>query len=231
MSGASLALTVALCPSVVEAQSSPPTDSSVVHAARRALSEGRPFLASRLLAPLLGAPRFRIPTRCCSAPAPLPVGRRGGAWSASWTEWSGSTGWRTERSRSLLARARVERSEDAVLDAHAAVATAPPGALGRRLVTLARAFDRAGVLDSAAATYLRAASQLPKSGTGSCFEPPVSRRILRRAGCSISRSAWLPRFPACAGLKPPPWIGPAIPPAPRKSTTPSARRSHRFGSA
>ena len=95
----------------------------------------------------------------------------------------------------MLARARVERSEDAVLDAHAAVATAPPGALGRRLVTLARAFDRAGVLDSAAATYLRAASQLPEIGDWPCFEPPVSRRILRRAGCSISRSAWLPRFP------------------------------------
>jgi soluble lytic murein transglycosylase len=164
MSGASLALTVTLRPSVGEAQSSPPTDSSVVHAARLALSEGRPFLASRLLAPLLSA--SSLP----DSSTVLLAARAASGWEAwgSVVRLLDGRVWldRMEggEGRSLLARARVERSEDAVLDAHAAVATAPPGALGPRLVTLARAFDRAGVLDSAAATYLRAASLLPDIG-------------------------------------------------------------------
>ena len=68
------------------------------------------------------------------------------------------------KGRALLARARVERSEDAVRDAQAAVRTAPADDLGDRLVTLARAFDRGGVLDSAAATYRHAAELLPEIG-------------------------------------------------------------------
>jgi soluble lytic murein transglycosylase len=63
--------------------------------------------------------------------------------------------------RALLARARVERGEDAVADARAAVSTSPEGELGHRVVTLARAFDRARLLDSAARAYRRAALLLP----------------------------------------------------------------------
>ena len=65
--------------------------------------------------------------------------------------------------RALLARARVERGEDAVADAQAALRDAGSAAAGEgaRLVTLARAYDRMHLLDSAAAAYNRAAARLP----------------------------------------------------------------------
>ena len=203
MSGASLALTVALCPSVVEAQSSPPTDSSVVHAARRALSEGRPFLAS-------------VSWLRSSAPS-LPDSNTvllGARAAAGWEAWGSVVRlldgmvWldRMEDGEGPLVagpgKGRTQR--DAVLDAHAAVATAPPGALGRRLVTLARAFDRAGVLDSAAATYLRAASQLPEIGDWLLLRAAGVEKDSSARGVLYQQIRLATALPACAGLKPPP---------------------------
>ena len=161
MSGASLALTFVCCPPLVLAQSSPTPDSTIVQEAGRALADGRPYLASRLLTPLLAAPSFRDSTTV------LLAARAAAAWE-SWgsvvrllegAEWLDRL--ESGEGRFLLARARVEQSGDAVLDAHAAVASAPARALGARLIVLARAFDRAGVLDSAASAYRAAADLLP----------------------------------------------------------------------
>jgi len=129
--------------------------------ATRALSQGRPYLASRLLAPVLSGPGGTDPGLVLLAAKA----------AAAWEGWGtvvrllAAEPWldRTEggEGRALLARARVERSEDAVEDARAAVKDRgfdPPGA---RLVTLGRALDRANLLDSAALAYEKAAARLP----------------------------------------------------------------------
>jgi len=164
LSGASLALTCVLFPPPVQAQSPPAPDSSIVKEARRALSDGRPYLASRLLAPLLASPSPRDSTTVLLAARA----------AAGWEAWGivvrllEGQPWldRVEggEGRALLARAKVERSEDAVGDARAAVTIAPAGTMGPRLVTLARAFDRADQMDSAAMAYRRAAELLPDVG-------------------------------------------------------------------
>src|SRR6185503_6191853 len=111
--------------------------------------EGRPYLASRLLAPLpasTASPRDSATVLLAARAA------------AGWESWGtvvrllDGAGWldRLEdgAGRALLARAKVELSSDAIRDANAAVTAAGARELGPRLVTLARAFDRAGVLDS-----------------------------------------------------------------------------------
>jgi peptidoglycan lytic transglycosylase len=161
VSGASLAATLVLSLPLATPQSSPSPDSTTVLAARQALSEGRPYLASRLLAPLFATSTPRDSTTV------LLAARAAAGWEAWGTVVRLLDGamWidRLEagEGRALLARARVEQSADAVRDALAAVATAPAIARGPRLVTLARAFDRAGDLDSAASAYRRAAELLP----------------------------------------------------------------------
>lgn len=136
-------------------------DSSVVSDAAGALASGRPYLASRTLAPLLASPTPRDPAITLLAARA----------AAGWDSWGNvvrllaGEPWLDQleggAGRALFARARVERSEDAVSDAEAAVASAPAGERGPRLVILARAYDRAGILDSAARTYRRAAVLLP----------------------------------------------------------------------
>ena len=144
-----------------QGQSPPTTDSSVVSEAAGALKSGRPYLASRILAPLLSSPAPRDPaTTLLAARA-----------AAGWDSWGNvvrllaGEPWLDQldagAGRTLLARARVERSEDAVRDAEAAAGNAPPKEQGSRLVILARSYDRAGILDSAALTYRRAAALLP----------------------------------------------------------------------
>jgi soluble lytic murein transglycosylase len=132
--------------------------------ATRALLDNRPFRATQLLSPVLATPAGR-------APETILLAARAAAGWEGWTTvvrllspepWldriEGGEG------RALLARARVERGDDAIQDARAAVQTASPAALGSRLVTLARAFDRADLLDSAASAYRRAATELPSVG-------------------------------------------------------------------
>ncbi len=129
--------------------------------ATRALSQGRPYLASRLLAPLLTGP----------GPADPALVLLASKAAAGWEGWGtvarllAGQPWLDKaeggEGRALLARARVERGEEAVEDARAAVRDGgfdPPGA---RLVTLGRAFDRANLLDSAALAYQKAAARIP----------------------------------------------------------------------
>ncbi len=143
------------------AQTAPPPDTAAaVAAATRAMSQGRHYLASRKLAPF-------VTTAGAGDPAVVLLAAKA---AAEWDGWGtvvrllAGRPWldRTEggEGRALLARARVERGEDAVGDARAAVHDAGTAA-GARLVTLGRAFDRANLLDSAALAYEKAAARLP----------------------------------------------------------------------
>ena len=136
----------------------------MVSEAAGALKSGRPYLAFRMLGPLLSSPAPRDPaTTLLAARA-----------AAGWDSWGNvvrllaGEPWLDQleagAGRALLARARVERSEDAVRDAETATGNAPANERGPRLVILARAYDRAGILDSAALTYRRAAALLPGIG-------------------------------------------------------------------
>ncbi len=149
----------------LSAQAAPPSDPApLISAAGQALAEGSPFRASRTLAPLLTAPHGRDPALV------LLAARAASRWDgwATVVRLLRAEPWldRLEdgEGRALLARALVERSDDALGDARAAAAGAPAEVLGPRLVTLARAFDRANLLDSAALTYRRAAVLLPSIG-------------------------------------------------------------------
>jgi soluble lytic murein transglycosylase len=163
LAGASLVLGLGLVVAArLDAQGSPPVEQSrAVADATRALSQGRPYLASRLLVPAVTGPG-------ASEPALVLLAARA---ASEWEGWGtvvrlldGQT-WldRAEggEGRALLARARVERGEDAVEDARTAVKDGGADGPGVRLVTLARAFDRAALADSAALTYQRAAARLP----------------------------------------------------------------------
>ena len=178
---------------------SPASDSTVVSAAAGALAAGRPYLASRMLAPLVGStvPRGRATTLLAARAA------------AGWDAWGNvvrllaGEPWLDQvdagAGRALLARARVERSEDAVRDAEAAVASAPTGELGPRAVILARSYDRAGILDSAALNYRRAAALLP------AIEDWL---LLRAAGVerdSLTRDSLLARITLPAARPRIPW--------------------------
>ena len=163
--GASLA--VALCAArpgaaVAQAAALPEPPQGPAADASRALARGKAYEATRLLAPLLALPGPRPPDLTLLAARA----------AAGWDGWASVvrllTGepWLDQleggEGRALLARARLERGEDAALDeAHASVRSAPPEALGPRLITLGRALDRGDQRDSAAAVYRHAAMLLP----------------------------------------------------------------------
>jgi hypothetical protein len=131
--------------------------------AAQALEQGRPWQASRLIAPVLADSTRRTPGAVMLA-----------ATAAS--EWGG---WREVsqlldgrpwldsvpdgRARLLLARAALEQHQDsaalrfALAARHSNVAARD----GERLVLLAQALERLQARDSAAATYSRAADMLP----------------------------------------------------------------------
>ncbi len=134
---------------------------SILAAATRATDLGRPWQATRLLAPI---------TKAASKPAvKLAAARAAAGWE----------GWETvERllegepwldqldrgaGRALLGRAMVERGRAAAarIQAERAVALAAPADRGERLLSLARALDRLDQLDSAAIVYQAAAAALP----------------------------------------------------------------------
>jgi soluble lytic murein transglycosylase len=160
-----LAAAAAAFPSVALTQAAPATNrAGLLGEAEQAIAEGRSFAATRLLAPLLTTPTGR-------EPAVILLAARA---AAGWEGWGSvvrllaQQSWLDEldggEGRALLARARVERGQAPLDDARRALATAHGDALGPRLVTLARAFDRADLRDSAAATYLRAEALLPSVG-------------------------------------------------------------------
>ena len=136
---------------------------SLITAAEQALASGRPWKASRAVAPLLESPTTRTP-------AMLLLAARAAAGWDGWEsvtklligqEWL-DTSFEGE-GRALLARAMVERGDPNAVD-HARFAvssTANERRKGERFLVLARAHDRVGRLDSAAASYRQAATRLP----------------------------------------------------------------------
>jgi len=135
---------------------------SLVGAAERALAEGRPWRASRTIAPLLESPTTRTPATVLLA-ARAAAGWEG--WESvtrllSGLDWLDSSF--DGQGRALLARAMVERGDPNAVD-HARLAlssTSNDRRKGERFLVLARAYDRVGRLDSAAASYRQAASRL-----------------------------------------------------------------------
>jgi len=139
----------------------PSRDSSVA-IAERALVEGRPWLATRTITPLLDSPETRAPT------VVLLAARAAAGWEGWETVTRLLTGqpWLDREAggdgRALLARALLERGDPGAAEQAAlAMRMATGTTRGSRLVTLARSLDRADRLDSAAATYRRAAEALP----------------------------------------------------------------------
>jgi soluble lytic murein transglycosylase len=140
-----------------------PLRDATLEAAERSIAAGRPWQATRALAPLLRTetPRDSFVVLLAARAAIAWEG-----WSAAERLLAGATwldGAFEGEGRALLARARLERSNPAALaDAEKAVRLAGEGAAqGDRLVLLARALDRANRLDSAATVYRRAAARLP----------------------------------------------------------------------
>ena len=137
---------------------------SAVALAREAIAEGRPWRATRVLAPILRDSSLRTPEVELVA-ATAAAGWHG--WreadqllrNASWldTAYDGE-------GRELLARAALGlgRDSNAVVQARVAVRLAvDPVARGERLVLLGQALEGTGSYDSASAGYRAAADLLP----------------------------------------------------------------------
>jgi len=133
---------------------------SALARADEAMARGRPWQATRILAPWLSDSSRRTPAAVYLA------ARAASEWKG-WSEvlqllageqWIdslyGGSG------RVLLARAALERRQDSLALGHAARAVQRHPS-GERLFLLATALDRLGARDSAAAVYARAAERLP----------------------------------------------------------------------
>ena len=137
-------------------------DSTLV-LADQAIRAGHPWRATVLLAPVLRNPARRTPA------AVLLAARAAAGWGG-WEEVArllAGESWLDQRyngeARELLARSALERHDDTVAVANAAAAVpeaADAHTRAVRLVLLGRALDRANQLDSARASYTRAASGL-----------------------------------------------------------------------
>lgn len=146
--------------SIDSAPSSQTLDSALTHAGE-ALARGRPWQATRLIAPWLSDTTNRTP-------AALFLAARA---ASEWRGWSevlqllGSETWVDTlyggSARVLLARAALERRQDSVALQYATLAVRRRPRSGERLLLLATALDRVGARDSAASVYFRAAEQLP----------------------------------------------------------------------
>jgi soluble lytic murein transglycosylase len=138
-------------------------DDSMLLDVRGALARGRPWQASRLVAPVLADSAKRTPAAVFLAAS---AASQWGGWpevgrllqSETWldTLFGG-------RGLMLLARSALEAGQDSIaLDEVLRVRPAEDAADdGERLIVLARALDRMGARDSAAAVYRRLAVRLP----------------------------------------------------------------------
>jgi len=139
------------------------TGDSLVMRADSLVRAGRYWRATRLLARRLAAPDT-------AAPAARLVGARAASGWQGWSEvdrllrsapWLDSL--QGGEGRELLVRSGLARDRDVRADARLALADArSPVAKVSRNVLLARALDRANVLDSAATSYSAAAAQAPE---------------------------------------------------------------------
>lgn len=166
---AGMALLLALAPSTAVLPTRPPSwtpaaRDTVLVMAREAIAEGRPWRATRVLAPVLKDSSLRTPEVVLVA-ATAAAGWRGwretGALlqNAPWldTAFDGE-------GRELLARAALGMGKpaDAVTQAQAAVRLArQPVTRGERLVLLAQAFEGTSQYDSASVVWRQAADLLP----------------------------------------------------------------------
>ncbi|MHB1327961.1 MAG: hypothetical protein ACYC2K_07140, partial [Gemmatimonadales bacterium] len=155
------ALATLTLPLGLAAQLSPGPD-SVALRAEQAMTEGRPWQASRLVAPL---------TRGNPSPTVAILAARAAAGWQGWTAvvrlLHGETWLDREENgagRALLGQAYLERGSapEAALHTRRALTTATDATRGERLLYHARALDRVGDLDSAASVYRQAAEHLPE---------------------------------------------------------------------
>jgi soluble lytic murein transglycosylase len=150
-------------PGMAYGYGAPPAADSVLETAREALDRGRPWQASLLVAPVVGDSTQRTPSAVFLAAT---AASRWGGWPEVGRLLEGEI-WLDSlfegRGRVLLARSALERGEDSLALAHALAARRgrDTEAEGERLFLLASAYDRVDALDSAAATYQRAAAVLP----------------------------------------------------------------------
>ena len=139
------------------------TGDSMVTRADSLVRAGRDWHATRLLARRLAKPDT-------ASPATRLVGARAASGWQGWDEVERilrGAPWLDSRyggeGRELLVRSGLSRDKDVRDDARLALAEArTPAARVTRRVLLARALDRANVLDSTAATYSSAAQQVPE---------------------------------------------------------------------
>jgi hypothetical protein len=148
---------------IAAAAARPAAVDTLFSAAAQALEQGRPWEASRLIAPVLADSTRRTPE------ALMLAATAASRWNG-WREvvrlldrqpWVDSVP--DGRARLLLARGSFETGADSAALRHAlAVPPSNVAALdGTRLVTLALALERLGARDSAGRTYARAADELP----------------------------------------------------------------------
>jgi soluble lytic murein transglycosylase-like protein len=147
----------------------PPDSGEVVTAldstlaqAGEALARGRPWQATRLLSAALRDSSSRTPAAVFLAAT---AASEWGGWSEVLQllqpePWLDSL--YEGRARVLLARAALERQADTAALEHALAGLRHDPASGERLMLLARALDRLGSRDSAAAVYLRATQRVPQ---------------------------------------------------------------------
>lgn len=159
------------------------------------LRDGRPWRATALL-----APRLRVPAT--ASPELRLAGARAAAGWEGWTEVERilrDAPWLDTQfggeGRELLVRAALERGQDAVADARLALDSAKhESARVARQVLLARANDRANLLDSAAAGYAAAGSRLPRvadwlnlRAAGVMSDSAARARLFARISTSAAR--------------------------------------------
>ena len=174
-----------------------PSDPTL-RAAAEAINDGHPYRATRLLVPVLADSSRRTPEAVYLAAAA----------AAAWGGWSeverlvGDVSWADTlfggAPRVLATRAALGQRRDslAVQRARAAVAASPDDdERGRRLVYLARAFDRLEARDSAEAAYGRAAQLVPAIGdwlrlraAGVASDSAARAGYFARVGSAVARA-------------------------------------------
>jgi soluble lytic murein transglycosylase len=192
-----------LVPLVVALGASPLAAQSALVSADSALSLGHSWRASQLLAPLLTVPATRTPDVVILAARA----------AAAWEGWSSvrrlleHETWLDTRfdrlGRRLLAEADLaeSRNPEAVVDARAAIMPDSGRSTeeqGKRLVLLARGYDRLDQIDSAAAIYQRAAALLPELADWLMLRAAgVTRDSATRASlyAGVALPAAMPRIP------------------------------------